>query len=287
MSILLIEFLPQGIIFGADRNITHCIEKFGTTKVEVHGQTQERKVLRWPNRKALIGYVGAAEIGGISTAEWLYDFVGDHLNFDSLESLATSLCSKVQTQRFLDEKGASPELLNLHIAGFEEREQTVIPSCTTFGTTTIFNLVNTAISERNLFPRSILGSAHRRNLRQRWQPRLRTTNQCGFIRAKILARLTLWKSFSGSGLAFCAEADTRSIVSLKLSKIGNGKSAWLFSRTRLTFSHIRGQASSMSGAVLTQFLSNSLATAANKTILTEADNGVRHHLAVRCSWTRC
>lgn len=127
MSILLIEFLPQGIIFGADRNITHRIEKFGTTKVEVHGQTQERKVLRWPNRKALIGYVGAAEIGGIPTAEWLYDFIGDHLNFDSLESLATSLCSKVQEQRLLDEKGASPELLNLHIAGFEEREQTVIP----------------------------------------------------------------------------------------------------------------------------------------------------------------
>ena len=68
MSILLVEVVPQGLVFGADRNVTFTKQRMtesGNITIEIHGQNQRSKVLRWPNRKALVGYVGAAEIGKI------------------------------------------------------------------------------------------------------------------------------------------------------------------------------------------------------------------------------
>jgi len=128
MSLLLIEIVSEGMIFGADRNVTHIYERLGVSKVEIHGQSQRTKVLRWPNRRALIGYVGAAEIGGLPTDEWLYEFIGDNLEFQSFREMAFSLSGKVQEQRYLDEKGSSAELLILHLGGFEKREGVWVPS---------------------------------------------------------------------------------------------------------------------------------------------------------------
>ena len=91
------------------------------------GQSQRPKVLRWPNRKALIGYVGAATIGGLPTDEWLYDFIGDHLDFASFEVLAHDLKAAIQEQRALDEGSRDPEALVLHLAGFEERDSHQVP----------------------------------------------------------------------------------------------------------------------------------------------------------------
>jgi hypothetical protein len=130
MSILLVEVVPQGLVFGADRNVTFTKQRMtesGNITIEIHGQNQRSKVLRWPNRKALVGYVGAAEIGGIPTDEWLYDFIGSHVDFVSFEVLSESLRSKVEEQRRIDEGDLKPEPLIIHLGGFEEREGVQVP----------------------------------------------------------------------------------------------------------------------------------------------------------------
>jgi len=93
----------------------------------VLGQSQRPKVLRWPNRKALVGYVGAATVGGLPTDEWLYDFIGDHLDFASFETLAHDLKAAIQEQRAFDEGPRDPETLVLHLAGFEELDSHQVP----------------------------------------------------------------------------------------------------------------------------------------------------------------
>lgn len=126
MSILLVEVVPQGILFGADRNITETRQGVGLL-VEIHGQSQSRKVLRWPRNRALVGYVGAAEIGGQPTDEWLYDFIGDNPRFASFDALAEDLRARVEAQRRIDEGGQDPDPLIIHLGGFEERAGLQVP----------------------------------------------------------------------------------------------------------------------------------------------------------------
>jgi hypothetical protein len=130
MSILLVEVLPQGLIFGADKNVTFTEQRMGrdgNITIEIQGQNQRPKVLRWPNRKALVGYVGAAEIGGIPTDEWLYDFIGSHLDFPDFGELSESLRSEVEAQRRIDEGDLGPDPLIIHLGGFEEKDDIQVP----------------------------------------------------------------------------------------------------------------------------------------------------------------
>lgn len=139
MSILLVELVPQGIIFGADRNISVedkkiAYEDKGEERpfIEQHHyhyyHSPRPKVLRWPGRKALLGYVANdATLGGMPTDEWLYDFIGDHLNFTNFMDLAESLRSRVEAQRRIDEGGNEPEPLIIHLGGFEERDGIQVP----------------------------------------------------------------------------------------------------------------------------------------------------------------
>lgn len=130
MSILVVQVLPQGIMLAADRNITQrrvSVDARGRSVTVIFGQSQRPKVLRWPNRKALIGYVGVAKIGGGPADEWLYEYIGEHLDFSSFEMLARDLTDAVQRQRALDEGNEEPEHLILHLAGFEERDAYQVP----------------------------------------------------------------------------------------------------------------------------------------------------------------
>ena len=124
MSILLVETVPQGIIFGADRNVSWSTETSHGEKTVIQnlGHTQRPKVLRWPCRKAIIGYVGAAQIAGAPTDEWLFDFIGRHLNFETIESVAEALRKEVEAQRKQDEVFNDPEFLLIHMAGFERQD---------------------------------------------------------------------------------------------------------------------------------------------------------------------
>jgi hypothetical protein len=130
MSILVVQALYEGLIFGADRNVTATsIKKTDDGKVVyvLRGQSQRQKVLRWPNYRAIIGYVGAATLRGIPTDEWIYDFIGRNLNFSDFKELAHHLRDEVQTQRIIDEEDSKAEPLIIHLAGFEEREHIQVP----------------------------------------------------------------------------------------------------------------------------------------------------------------
>lgn len=129
MSILLVEVIPQGMIFGADRNISWSTQeiKNGQIIIQNLGHTQRSKVLRWPGQKALVGYAGVAQIGGVPTDEWIYDFIGRNINFDRFEDLAEKLRSEIENQRKIDEGLDKPNALLVHFGGFEKREGVSVP----------------------------------------------------------------------------------------------------------------------------------------------------------------
>lgn len=81
------------------------------------GQTQRPKVLKWPNHDTIIGYVGAGAIGGVSTDQWLYAFVGRHLTFPDFATLATELTAELNAALAA---GELADALILHLGGFED-----------------------------------------------------------------------------------------------------------------------------------------------------------------------
>lgn len=117
MSILVVQLVPEGLLFGADRNITSQMTlSDGTVEVVVSGQSERPKVLKWPNREVIVGYVGAAEIEGEPTDQWLYAFIGRNLDFLDLEALAQTLTDELDAlYRSGDFRG--PAIL--HLGGFE------------------------------------------------------------------------------------------------------------------------------------------------------------------------
>jgi hypothetical protein len=118
MSIMVVHLVPQGLLFGADRNITSQVERQdGGVAITVEGQSQRPKVLKWPNREAIIGYVGAAETAGMPTDLWLYhSFIGNNLNFSDFPTLAQTLQTELDRQ--LSSGGLSGPLV-IHLGGFE------------------------------------------------------------------------------------------------------------------------------------------------------------------------
>ena len=131
MSILMVRVVPQGIIFGADRNVTETrITKSPNLNVITitTGQTQKPKVMKWPNKKAIIGYTGVATIANIPTEEWLYDFIGRNLEFTDFSSLANKLKDEVEKQRKFDEGPNDSDALLIHLGGFEERYSKILPT---------------------------------------------------------------------------------------------------------------------------------------------------------------
>lgn len=92
MSILVVRLVQQGLLLGADRNVTSQSELHdGHTRTIVSGQLRRPKVFKWPNRETLIGFVGQGLVEQRPTDEWLYSFMGQHLEFDSLQEVAKSL----------------------------------------------------------------------------------------------------------------------------------------------------------------------------------------------------
>jgi len=118
MSILIAYVTRDGILLGADRYITAKTNTFDgrtNTPIRREWQTERPKVLKWPNRNILIGYMGLAEIRGVPTDVWLYERVigrnlGDELLLDSIARNVTYE---------LNALGEEEEVLYLYVAGFE------------------------------------------------------------------------------------------------------------------------------------------------------------------------
>lgn len=108
------RLVPQGLLFAADRNITQTLPL--RSGYILRGQTQRSKVLKWPNRDAIIGYVGEARIDGQPTDEWLYAFIGRHINFTDFATLGPALGQELDA---LMNAGKVGTPLVIHLGGFE------------------------------------------------------------------------------------------------------------------------------------------------------------------------
>lgn len=134
MSVLLINVVPQGIVFGADRTVTWIdrnTEELDENVLHLHttiGYTKSAKVLRWQNRRALVGYVGWDSLGNEPVHDWLSDFIGSHFTFNSLEALANQLRDAVQDQWDADHHVVEDgDILVIELAGFEVRDGQMLP----------------------------------------------------------------------------------------------------------------------------------------------------------------
>jgi hypothetical protein len=124
MSIMAVQIVAEGILFATDRNITVSLTDDSGGLV---GQSQRPKVLKWPNREIIIGYVGQAEIEEQPTDLWLYDFIGAHLDEgESLSELAHALEDRLEFA-FRREDGDDPPALIIHLGGFIAREGQWVP----------------------------------------------------------------------------------------------------------------------------------------------------------------
>ncbi len=113
MSILVVQLVPEGLLFGADRNVTTTVRE---GEVVASGQTQQPKVLKWPNHEIVIGYVGRAEVNNQPTHEWLYEFIGRNLDCP-LQELAWTLKANLEVDLAAD---VDAEPMILHLGGFVE-----------------------------------------------------------------------------------------------------------------------------------------------------------------------
>lgn len=118
MSVLTVQLVPDGVLFAADRNIT---SELRLGEVTLIGQSPRPKVLRWPNRELVIGYVGLARIEGKPTDQWLYDFIGRHLT-DDLENLGEILAKEVEAALKEEREPTKDDLLIIHLGGFAKDE---------------------------------------------------------------------------------------------------------------------------------------------------------------------
>jgi len=94
MSILVVEVLSEGIIFGADRNITYTDVNGSTTQ-----GTSRSKVFKWPTERFLFGFVGAATVGGLPMDEWL-DSIKDEFANITLAIIKVTSGYKFQTAAY-------------------------------------------------------------------------------------------------------------------------------------------------------------------------------------------
>ena len=120
MSILVVQLVRDGLLFGADRNVTSSLRS--GPDVIASGQSLRPKVLKWPNHEIVIGYVGRAMItDGVHTDEWLYDFIGHNLHHnlpqlthDNLQQLTHELKAMLEFDlRRYSRVADSPMVLHL------------------------------------------------------------------------------------------------------------------------------------------------------------------------------
>lgn len=122
MSFLIIELTSKGLIFGADKNVT-TTHPDGTREQK----KKTEKVLKWPNDKALVGFVGQGRIGSISTRDWIDNFILRNLEFTSLNEISEKLKDEIEEQRIIDEGTNPPKGLIIHLGGFETISNIITP----------------------------------------------------------------------------------------------------------------------------------------------------------------
>ena len=114
MSILLSLYTKDGIVFAADRNLT-----LSEAGVQVVVEGYKTKVLMWPNHRAIVGFVGLAELEHLEMDEWLRIFIAETRNFTTLTDVANLLIQRLnEAYSRLHVPTPKPPLI-IHLGGFE------------------------------------------------------------------------------------------------------------------------------------------------------------------------
>ncbi len=127
MSILLSGYYPEGIVFAADKNATIT---YGSSGQKRHVEPTATKVLSWPHRKAVVGFVGLGRLAGLNLDEWMRIFIAGNLDFDDFDSLAENLRCKIQ-EDFDHEYALDTDVTNthliIHLGGFKRKDNVMVP----------------------------------------------------------------------------------------------------------------------------------------------------------------
>jgi hypothetical protein len=127
MSILLSGYYPEGIVFAADKNATIT---YGTSGEKRHVEPTATKVLSWPHRRAVVGFVGLGRLVGLGLDEWMRVFIAGNRDFDNFDSLAENLRQKIQEdfdQEYTMDMDVSDAHLVVHLGGFTRKHNVPVP----------------------------------------------------------------------------------------------------------------------------------------------------------------
>jgi hypothetical protein len=127
MSILLSAYYPEGIVFVADRNIT--VVKHIESRTKKYVESTDPKVFSWPRNKAIVGYVGLANLAGYNIDEWFRIFIAGTRDFEDISSLAEELRDQIQKDFSEDFSSCevSDKQLIIHLGGFMKKEDVFVP----------------------------------------------------------------------------------------------------------------------------------------------------------------
>lgn len=120
MSAILIRVFAEGIVFGADRNVTVDGKCDGTVTVP--------KICKSRDSRVLIGNIGVTNLGGFNALDQIKEVV-DSFEGERLSKIAKEVQSGVYQQRLIDDRGKKIRPQIVSIAGYEERDGAVVPEC--------------------------------------------------------------------------------------------------------------------------------------------------------------
>jgi hypothetical protein len=128
MSILLSAYYPEGIVFVADKNATITYRTPAGERKYV--EPTATKVLSWPWRRAIAGFVGLGHLAGHTMDEWMRVFIAGSHEFDDICTLAAGLKARIQDdfrKDFSPNADLSNAQLVIHLGGFTVKEETAVP----------------------------------------------------------------------------------------------------------------------------------------------------------------
>jgi len=128
MSILLSGYYPEGIVFAADKNAT--ITYVRSSGQKRHVEPTATKVLSWPYRKAVVGFVGLGTLVGLELDEWMRIFIAGNRDFEDFDTLAENMLRNIQedfNREYTEDTDLSNAHLVVHLGGFKRRENVAVP----------------------------------------------------------------------------------------------------------------------------------------------------------------
>ena len=205
VSILVCELLPDGIVFAADKNVTTVTFNASGERVSTV-QDLGSKILRWPKHRALLGYVGAASVGGQTMYDWLYDFIGDHFDFTEPAVVANDMCTRLQKEL----GGTKAQQSIVEFAAFATRDGCVVPE--------FWHITNVhGLTETGYQPASETFIASEQLLRGHLKDQLTPANIRDFLYKRAMAFDPFWfhQGFDLSVFNTVTEAARQAFVALQ------------------------------------------------------------------------